>query len=137
MAQTKKKTDPEQVSEHVSGLEGSVRDVVQFVRETILSSSPLISERIKWNNPSFYYNGPLEKEDPKKYPRELAVFNLFKGRIMLVFPHGARVDDGSGFLSGDYSDGRRLIIFKDLADAKARKKGLHALVKSWLDGVGV
>lgn len=135
MAGVKKHTDVEQVSEHIDGLDDAVRETVQFVRKTILAASPLVSERIKWNNPSFYYNGPLDKEDPKKYPREIAVFNLFKNRMMLVVPHGARVDDGSGFLTGAYADGRRVILFKDLADAKKRKKGLDALVKAWLAGV--
>jgi hypothetical protein len=135
MPASMKKSDTELVSEHITRLDDAVRDTVQYVRETILSASTLISERIKWNNPSFYYHGPLKKEDPKKYPRELAVFNLFKNRMMLVIPHGARVDDGSGLLSGGYVDGRRIIVFKDLADAKKKKKALQSMVKAWLSDV--
>jgi hypothetical protein len=36
--------------------------------------------------------------DPKEYKREIIVMNLFKGRIMLVFPSGAKVKDASGML---------------------------------------
>ena len=52
--------------------------------------------------------------DPKEYKRDLIVMNLHKGRIMLVFPSGAKVNDTSGLLEGDYKDGRRLAIFSAL-----------------------
>jgi hypothetical protein len=70
--------------------------------------------------------------DPKEYKREIIVFNLFKGRIMLVFPSGAKVNDTSGLLEGDYKDGRRITIFKDLADVKAKEKSLQKVIKAWL-----
>ena len=38
--------------------------------------------------------------DPKEYKREIAVFNLLKGSIMLVFTSGAKVNDTSGLLEG-------------------------------------
>jgi hypothetical protein len=70
--------------------------------------------------------------DPKEYKREIAVFNLFKNRIMLVFPGGAKINDKSGLLEGDYKDGRRTIVFKDLKDVKAKEKDLQAVIKTWL-----
>ena len=41
----------------------------------------------------------------------------FKGRVLLVFPSGAKIDNASQILEGDYKDGRRIIVFKDKADA--------------------
>jgi hypothetical protein len=70
--------------------------------------------------------------DPKEYKREIAVFNLFKKRIMLVFPSGAKINNASGLLEGDYKDGRRLIIFKNLIDVKSKEKSLRNIVKDWL-----
>jgi hypothetical protein len=70
--------------------------------------------------------------DPKEYKREIIVFNLFKGKIMLVFPSGAKVNDASGLLEGDYKDGRRIVIFKDLKDVKAKEKNLQQAIKVWL-----
>lgn len=70
--------------------------------------------------------------DPKEYKREMVVFNLFKNRIMLVFPGGAKVNDKSGLLQGDYKDGRRITIFKDLDDVMAKEKTLQAIIKAWL-----
>lgn len=70
--------------------------------------------------------------DPKEYKREIAVFNLFKERIMLVFPSGAKVNNAAGLLEGDYKDGRRLIIFKNLIDVKSKEISLRNIVKDWL-----
>ncbi len=63
---------------------------------------------------------------------EIIVFNLFKGRIMLVFPSGAKVNDKSRLLEGDYKDGRRITIFKDMDDVNEKEKKLKAVIKEWL-----
>jgi hypothetical protein len=133
MAKATKLSDEEQVSSHIQRLEPGLRKIVETLRTTILSTDKEIGERIKWNNPSFYYTGEMKPFDPKEYKREIIVFNLFKGRIMLVFPSGAKINDSSGLLEGDYKDGRRLIIFKDMEDVKAKKKILQQVIKKWLE----
>jgi hypothetical protein len=70
--------------------------------------------------------------DPKEYKREIIAFNLYKGRIMLVFPSGAKVNDKSGLLQGEYKDGRRITIFKDMEDVRSKKKLLQTVIKEWL-----
>ncbi len=131
-AKTVKLSDSEQVIAHIKKLEPSIGKVVETIRQIILSADKNIGERIKWNNPSFYYTGPMKESDPKEYKREIAVFNLHKGRIMLVFPSGAKVNDTSGLLEGDYKDGRRLAVFKDLKDIQSKEKALKDVVKKWL-----
>lgn len=91
-----KLSDSEQVTEHIQKLDPVVRKIVVAIRQIILSIDKKIGERIKWNNPSFYYAGEMKAFDPKEYKREITIFNLFKGRIMLVFPSGAKVNDTSG-----------------------------------------
>jgi hypothetical protein len=132
MAKSIKLSDPEQVTEHIKKLEPGLSKIVEYIRQIILSTDKEIGERIKWNNPSFYYTGEMKPFDPKEYKREIMVFNLFKGRIMLVFPSGAKANDTSGLLEGDYKDGRRIIIFKDMKDAKAKEKALQSIIKKWL-----
>jgi len=70
--------------------------------------------------------------DPKEYKREIIVFNLYKGRIMLVFPSGAKINDRSGMLKGEYKDGRRITIFKDIEDVRSKEKQLQTVIKEWL-----
>jgi hypothetical protein len=125
-------SDQEQVTAHIKKLEAPLAKIVQHVRKVILSTDNQIGERIKWNNPSFYYTGEMKDSDPKEYKRDLIVFNLHKGRIMLVLPSGAKVADASGLLEGDYKDGRRLITFKDLPDVKSKEKALQKIIKEWL-----
>lgn len=127
-----KLSDQEQVSEHIQKLEPTVAQVVETLRQIILGTDPEIGERIKWNNPSFYYTGEMVEFDPKEYKRDLIVMNLHKGRIMVVFPSGAKVNDQSGLLEGDYKDGRRIAIFKDLEDVQAKQGALQKIIQDWL-----
>ncbi|HEX5152412.1 MAG TPA: DUF1801 domain-containing protein [Parafilimonas sp.] len=127
-----KLSDEQQVSEHIKKLEPTLAKTIEVIRQIILSTDKEIGERIKWNNPSFYYTGEMQPFDPKECKREIIVMNLFKGRIMLVFPGGAKVNDTSGFLEGDYKDGRRTVVFKDLEDVKAKENSLKTVIKKWL-----
>jgi len=133
MANSKKLSDQEQVSEHIAKLEPGVSKIVEAIRRIILNADPNIGERIKWNNPSFYYMGDMKPFDPKEYKREIVVFNLHKDRIMLVFPSGAKVKDVSGLLEGDYSDGRRITVLKDMDDVKTKEKPLQQVLRKWLE----
>ena len=127
-----KLTDKEQVAEHIKKLDPKLAKVVETLRQIILSTDKEIGERIKWNNPSFYYTGEMKEFNPKEYKRDMIIMNLFKGRIMLVFPGGAKVNDKSGLLDGNYKDGRRISIFKDLKDVKEKQKALQKIIKDWL-----
>jgi hypothetical protein len=132
MPKSVKLTDNEQVSGHIQKLDPDIRKVIELIRQIILGTDKDIGERIKWNNLSFYYTGEMQPFDPKEYKREIAVFNLFKNRIMLVFPSGAKINDQTGFLEGDYKDGRRLIVFKDMDDVIFKKNALQKVIKVWL-----
>ena len=132
MAKGTKLTDGEQVTEHINKLEPGLGKIIQALRKIILSTNKEIGERIKWNNPSFYYTGEMKPFDPKEYKREIIVFNLYKGRIMLLFPGGAKINDKSGLLQGEYKDGRRITIFKDMEDVRSKEKLLQTVIKEWL-----
>ena len=132
MAKAVKLTDTEQVTAHIKKLDPSFGKIIETIRQVILKTDKEIGEHIKWNNPSFYYTGEMKPFDPKEYKREIIVMNLFKERIMLVFPSGAKVNDKSGLLDGDYKDGRRITIFKDMKDVKSKEKLLQAVIKKWL-----
>ncbi len=125
-------SDQQQVTAHIEKLGPALAEIVQAIREIILSTDKEISERIKWNNPSFYYAGEMKPFDPKEYKSDIAVFNLHKGRIMLVFPSGVKVNDQSGLLEGDYKDGRRLAVFKDMNDVKSKETLLRKIIKEWI-----
>ena len=62
----------------------------------------------------------------------LIVMNLHKGSVMLIFPNSAKVNDTTGFLEGEYKDGRRLVVFSDMKNVKAKEKNAQAVIKKWL-----
>ena len=125
-------SDKEQVDAHISKLDPTLKPIIEYIRQLILATDPEIDQRIKWNNPSMYYTGEMQLFDPKEYKREIVVFNLYKGRIMLVFPSGAKVNDTSGLLEGKFSDGRRTVTFTDLNDVRAKEMDLQNVIKKWL-----
>ncbi len=131
-ATSTKLSDKEQVTAHIQKLDPAFGKIIEAIRQIILNTDKEIGERIKWNNPSFYYTGKMKSFDPKEYKREIVVFNLYKGRIMLVFPSGAKLNDEARLLEGDYKDGRRITIFKDMKDVKSKEKALQKVIKEWL-----
>ena len=132
MAKAARLSDTEQVSLHISKLDTSIRPVIEYLRTLILATDKQVAEQIKWNTPCFYYAGAMKPYNPKEYKRDIIVFNLFKNRIMLVFPSGGKLNDTSGLLEGDYKDGRRVIIFTDMADVKTKEKKLQAIIRKWI-----
>ena len=128
-----KPSEPDKVDAYIKKLKHPLKDVVDALRKIILSTDKEIGEEIKWNAPTFFYSGEMRPFDPKEYKRYLIVFNLYqKNCIRLVFPSGAKVGDKTGFLQGDYADGRRLAFFPNVAEVKSKKKVLQAVIKKWL-----
>ena len=129
-----KPTPNEQVTQHIAKMIPQVAQTMQAIREVILESSPEIDEHIKWNSPAFYYTGEMKAFDAKEYKRDLVVYNLRKnGSIMLVFPTGATINDTTGILEGNYTDGRRMITVSDISDLQNKKQALQTVIKQWLD----
>jgi hypothetical protein len=128
-----KPSAPAQVDAYLRSLEHPLINVVVALGKTILEADSEIGEEIKWNAPAFFFAGEMTAFNPKEYRRHLVVFNFFRKDVLrLVFWGGARADDESGFHEGDYPDGRRLALFRSLAEVKARKKQLQAVLRRQL-----
>ena len=131
-----KGTNEEQVTEYIQQLNPTLATTITFLRQTVLAVDKEIGEHIKWNSPSFYYSGEMRPFDPKEYKRDILVLNIHrKETILLVFPTGEKINDSSGFLEGNYTDGRKIAQIKDLEDAKRRQKDLENAVRDWLSQV--
>ena len=129
-----KPSEPEKVDAFMQALKHPLANVVETIRKIILSTDREIGEEIKWNAPTFFYSGEMKPLNPKEHKRYLVVFNLYqKDCIRLVFPSGARVNDKSGLLEGDYIDGRRLALFHNMEEVKSKKTALQSVIKKWLE----
>ncbi|WP_126972079.1 DUF1801 domain-containing protein [Gynurincola endophyticus] len=127
-----KLTDSELVTQHIQTLSPSIQPAVEYLRRFILSIDKEIGEHVKWNSPAFYYAGDMKVFDAKEYKRDLLVMNLRKNKIMCVLPTGATIKVNKDLLEGDYTDGRRMIHFKNLEDIRAKEKKLKATITEWL-----
>ncbi len=122
------------VDAYMHSLTHPLAELAGEVRRTILAADPSIGEEIKWNAPAFFYTGALAPFDPKEYRRHLMVFNFYrKDCLRLVFWHGDRANDTSGFLDGAYADGRRIAKLSSIADLRSRQKTLVAVLRSQLE----
>jgi uncharacterized protein YdhG (YjbR/CyaY superfamily) len=112
-----KLTDAEQVTVWLNKLDAAQRTATDAVRKIIKTAAPQLSERIKWNAPSFYY-----KED-------VVTFGPYKNnKILLVFHHPLIVKIKSPLLEGNYKD-RRLLYLQDAKAITAAKKELQRIIK--------
>ena len=128
-----KLSEPDKVDAYMRKLKHPVKEVVESLRQTILSTDPEIGEEIKWNAPTFFYSGEMKPFNPLEYKRYIVVFNLYrKDCIRLVFPSGAKINDTSGLLEGDYADGRRLALFQNMDEVESKAKALQRAIKRWL-----
>lgn len=128
-----KPSESDKVAAYMQKLKHPLAEVVAALREIILSTDSEIGEEIKWNAPTFFYAGEMKPSDPKEYKRYIIVFNLYqKDCIRLVFPSGARIKDTSGFLQGDYADGRRLAFFHNMEEVQSQTKPLQQAIRKWL-----
>lgn len=123
-------SEPEKVDEFMKTLKHPLKDVVKYVRQVILSTDKQIGEGIYWNAPTFYFTGKMKPFEPKEYKRYIVGFVFNKQDcVRMVFLQGARVTDKSGILEGDYRDGRRLIVFNSLEDAKSKETEFRKIIK--------
>jgi hypothetical protein len=130
---TVKLSETNKVNAYMQTLEHPLLAVIEALRQIILSTDKEIGEEIKWNAPTFFYAGEMKPSDPKEYKRYIVVFNLYqKDCIRLVFPGGAKVNDTTGLLEGDYADGRRLAMFYNMKDVKSKEKAMREVIKKWL-----
>jgi hypothetical protein len=122
----------EAVSNYINEHPHDFAELINTIRQLILSSDSQIGEHIKWNSPSFFYDGPMEPFKPKEYKRDLVVVNTRKNIALLVFPTGDIIQKATAILEGTYTDGRRMITFNNMYDIKNKGIELQKVIKEWI-----
>lgn len=132
MPKSKDINDSTSITAHIQQMPLALGEIVEAIRQLILQTDPIIGEQIKWNSPSFFYNGEMKAFAAKEYKRDIVVVNVHKGYPLLVFPTGAKIVDTTSLLEGDYTDGRRLAKFQSLEEVQEKGKDLQKIVSDWL-----
>lgn len=116
-------TGAEEVDQYMDELDHPLKTEADTLRQVIRKANVKLTERIKWNAPSYFY-----KED-------LLTFNFHDKRsIRLVFHHPAIVKIKSALLEGDYKD-RRIVYLSDMASVKAGKKELSRIINELVEAM--
>ena len=126
-----KKTKYIDVNDFIKQLNHPLEDIIEEVRNIILSANKEITEHIKWNAPSFCYRND-----------DRITFRLNKNDcVQLVFHTGAKGKDtkDKGPLFQDQShllewvaDKRALLTFYDINEVKIKKDAIIEIVNLWL-----
>ena len=96
-----------------------MKDVVMRIREILLASDSRIDECIKWQAPTFTYEGNLASFFPRS-----------KQHASLMFHSGAKLPGKHPRLEG--TGAGRVLKLASVAEANAAKRDLAAIVKAWI-----
>jgi uncharacterized protein YdhG (YjbR/CyaY superfamily) len=110
-----------EVESWLAKYDNPMKPVVLRVRELVLAADPRIGECIKWQAPTFTYEGNLASFYPKS-----------KTHASLMFHVGAKIPGKHPRLEGS-GDTSRVMKLGSVAEANAAKKDLVAIVKAWCD----
>ena len=89
-------------------------------REIILAADDRVSESIKWQTPTFSYEG------------NIASFSPSKNVVSIMFHRGAEIPGKHPRLEGD-AKLVRTMRFADLEDLERGRKHLEKAIKAWCD----
>ena len=100
-------------------LEHPLKEVMQDVRNAILKADRRMEECIKWQSPTFMYQGNLASINPRA-----------KKHISLMFHTGAQIPGKFPNLQGGKATAR-FMAFEDRKAVKTLNKELVSVVKAW------
>jgi hypothetical protein len=96
------------------------KQLVMAVRDVVLEADPRVAECVKWQAPTFTYEGNIASFFPKA-----------KKHASLMFHTGATLPDPHHILEGDGATSRSLKIL-DHEDLAAKTPALQDLVRAWI-----
>lgn len=111
---------------YLAHLKHPLKVEIAAVRTVIMQASDKISERVKWDAPTFYFKV------------DLATFDLHSTKfvhLILLFPEEMIVPDEDGLIEVDHEN-RREVTFRNLAEIAARKPALQKLVRNFVTAMG-
>lgn len=124
-------TPKNDVEAFIQRIEHPLKQELLFLRSIILAAEPKLIEHIKWNAPSYQFEGD-----------DRITFNFFaRDKIRLVFHCGVKshervpkkrlIDDATGRLEWA-ANNRAVASFASMTEIKTGMKDLVVLIKAWL-----
>jgi hypothetical protein len=120
----------EKVDQFIQTLDHPLKEEIEKVRAIILSANQQITEHIKWNAPSFCYQGE-DRVTMKLQPQD---------SIQLIFHRGTKVKDSKDFVFNDSTGllkwvaaDRAIVTLREMKDVEAKKAELAKVVSEWVE----
>jgi len=117
------------VDQFMAALEHPLKTEIERLRAIILGANNGITERIKWNAPSFCYRGD-DRVTMKLYPAS---------QIQLIFHRGAKPKDTANFAFEDNcgllkwaAKDRGVATFRTMAEIETNEVALRDLINRWI-----
>ena len=107
------------VDEWMEAYDNPMKPVVAEVRKVVLAADDRITEAIKWQAPTFIYDGNIASFFPKA-----------KKHASLMFHKGAEIPGDFPNLEGEGKEARSM-KFKSLEDLNSKKAELTSIVQAW------
>lgn len=118
------------VEDYLEDLTDEKREQVEALRKIIASSNSRLTELIKWNSPSYSYQGV-----------DCITFNLHREKVSILVHMGVSkkedkkrppiFEDTSGLLEWN-SNIRATMTFDDLDDISSKERDITKILKKWL-----
>lgn len=109
-----------EVDEWFASYEHPAKDAMLAVREIILSDDRM-TETIKWQSPTFMFEGNMASFNPRT-----------KSHVSLMFHTGAKIPGEHPLLHGG-GETARYMKFEDLREVEKAREGLLKIVDAWCD----
>lgn len=110
----------DEVNAWMAAYDNPMKEVVQRIRHIILATDDRISECVKWQAPTFVYEGNLASFYPKSM-----------NYATLMFHQGARIPGKFPNLQGLGTEARAMKIVS-IAEAEERRDELEEIIRAWI-----
>lgn len=108
-----------EVDDWLAAYDNPMNQVVSAMRDVILGADPRVTEAIKWQAPTFVFNGNIASFFPKA-----------KKHASLMFHKGAEISGDFPNLVGDGKEARSFKV-DSLDDLKSKRDELTAIINAW------
>jgi hypothetical protein len=125
-----KSTGSEEVAHFMAALDHPFKAEIEQIRKIILAANKDLTENIKWNAPSFCFNGE-DRITMRIHPPKQIQLIFHRGAKVLEMPKEPLIADNSGILSWKTND-RAVATFLSSADIEAKSEALVLIINAWL-----
>ncbi|MFN3301309.1 MAG: DUF1801 domain-containing protein [Sediminibacterium sp.] len=105
-------------------------DVIELIRNKIISAEPDLDENIKWNGPNYSYNGE-DRITMKIHPPKSIQIIFHCGAKVREQPPTKLIDNDFGLLTWKENN-RAIATFKNTQEVNSKSFELRQIVKDWI-----